>query len=382
MHGHQVTLACIQSFFDQFLSGHSQNATYVTPLAQQALDKEGTFVVSITKSLLPGDGGHSLVAYQMTNLGGSHYKIWVVDPNRIWADSTTPDNRDFYTSNKNFIDCNGASWKYDMGGSLGVWPTGSGNLTVLPVSIASPTGRVPSSLGLAVGELLNKIFIVHDGEDATITQVTSGGKRLFIPGTKQVDWNTKTGMRNTAPFYPSDVREGGHKFQFELYNHFGSMKNVDVQFYSGTKGARVALGDNTGYVFINCHNADAKATISVSGLGTKSPQVILKNASKPIICDIDILIPTKQGITNRTFTIRDAEILPEKYSSLECAVVNARDIFVKGISKKRASLTVVQQSSLAGQEFSTLPISIIPSERELTKEDEWMKMNPVRYTGK
>jgi hypothetical protein len=160
------------------------------------------------------------------------------------------------------------------------------------------------------------------------------------------------------------------------------MKNVDVQFYSGTKGARVALGDNTGYVFINCHNADAKATISVSGLGTKSPQVILKNASKPIICDIDILIPTKQGITNRTFTIRDAEILPEKYSSLECAVVNARDIFVKGISKKRASLTVVQQSSLAGQEFSTLPISIIPSERELTKEDEWMKMNPVRYTGK
>ncbi|HYM20488.1 MAG TPA: hypothetical protein VEW28_05725 [Candidatus Kapabacteria bacterium] len=385
MHGHQVTLACIQTFFDQFLNGHSQDATYVTPLAQQALDKEGFFVVSVTKSLLPGDGGHSLVAYKMTNLGGSHYKIWVVDPNRIWADSTTPDNRDFYVSNKNFIDCNGSSWKYDMGGSLGIWPTGSGNLTVLPVSIAAPTGRVPSSLGLAVGELLNKIFIVHNGEDAEITQITSGGKRLFIPGTKQVDWNVQTGMRNISPFYPSDMPKDGHKFQFELYYHFGAMANANIDFYSGTKGAEVVMGDNTGYLRVKCNDAGAHATISATGIGTASPTIQIKNVSKPITCDIDLLIPTKPGEINRTFSIHNVTVSPAEHSFVECDISNARDITVKGNSENAASFSVSQQAAEHTKNFSTQEIVITPSHKQTWQEADWMRLVPIDHaplTGK
>lgn len=387
MHGHQVSLACLQVFLDQFFNGHSQDATFAVALAQTALEREGIFLVSITKNLSPSDGGHTLLAYKMTHLGGSHYRIFLVDVNRIWADSTTPDNRDFYVAGNNFIDCNGPNWTYNMGGSLGIWPAGPhGHLTVLPVSVASPTGRVPSSLGLAVGELLNKIFIAHDGEGATINQIRNGeGKRMFIPSTKEVDWDTKTGIRKIMPWFPSGALPDAKPYQFETYFHFGALQNAEVDFTSGTKGARVAIGDNTGYALVNCKEDGATATVAVSGLGTANPHVIIKNASKPITCDIDILIPTKRGEINKVFSLKEVEVLPGKNSELECGVANARDITLKGNSQKGALLTITQQSVDESKQFTTEAISITPSNNEIWSQEQWelMKKNPVQHlTGK
>ncbi len=382
MHGHQVTLASIQYFFDQILNGHSQNATFVTPIIQQTLDREGPFLISISKDMSPTNGGHTLIAYKMTHLGGSHYKIYVVDVNRIWADSTTPNNRDFYLAGNNFIDCNGATWKYDMGGSLGIWPSGSGHLTVLPATVAGPTGRVPSSLGLAVGALTNRIFIAHDGEHATINQIrNSDNKRLFIPGTKEIDWNTKTGMRTVAPWFPSTTLPDGKQYPFETYFNFGDLKNAEVDFYSGTKGAKVALGDNRGYVLLNCKDADATATLSVSGLGTANPVIEIKNVSKRILCDLDILIATKAGETNRTYSLKDVEIPAGKTSTLRCTITNARNVSISGTSQKGALLVVQQESTDQSKEFSTTPIFILPSDNRLWNEETWMsfKKTPEKH---
>lgn len=385
MHGHQVTLASIQYFFDQILNGHSQNATFVTPIIQQTLDREGPFLISISKDMSPTNGGHTLIAYKMTHLGGSHYKIYVVDVNRIWADSTTPNNRDFYLAGNNFIDCNGATWKYDMGGSLGIWPSGSGHLTVLPATVAGPTGRVPSSLGLAVGALTNKIFIAHDGENATINQIHNGeNKRLFIPGTKEIDWDMKTGMRTIAPWFPSASLDN-KPFKFETYFNFGDLKNTEVDFYSGTKGAKVALGDNKGYVLLNCHDADAKATLAVTGLGTANPIIEIKNASKAITCDIDILISTKQGETNRIYTLKNVEIPTGKNNVIHCAITNAQTISISGESNNSASLVIRQESIDTTKEFTTEQIFVIPSDNRLWSEDVWMrfkKMPEKRLLGK
>ncbi len=385
MHGHQVTLASLQYFFEQIISGHSQNATFVTPLIQQTLDKEGPFLISITKDLSPTNGGHTLIGYKLEHLGGSHYKLYVVDVNRIWADSTTPDQRDFYTSGNNYIDCNGATWKYNMGGSLGYWPSGQGHLTVLPETVAAPTGRVPSSLGLAVGALTNKIFIAHDGEHATINQIrNSDHKRLFIPGSKEIDWDMKTGMRTIAPWFPSASLDN-KPFKFETYFNFGDLKNAEVDFYSGTKGAKVALGDNRGYVLLNCKDADATATLSVSGLGTANPVVEIKNVSKSIVCDLVILIATKAGETNRTYSLKDVEIPAGTIGTFACSITNARNITISGASPKGLSLVVKQESTDQTKEFSTNPIFIVPSDKRLWNEETWMsfkKTPEIRLLGK
>jgi hypothetical protein len=171
MHGRQLSLAAIESYFDQARNGHSQNAANGVALAQQTIAKEGPCLVSITKAGNPADGsgGHTMIAYAVTNLGPGHFRIWVVDPNRIWI-NPRPTDRGWYASGQNFIDCNGGTWRFRMAGKASDWPTngddtmpgqplGSGHLVILSPSALGLPGRVPSSLGLAVGELLNKLLL-------------------------------------------------------------------------------------------------------------------------------------------------------------------------------------------------------------------------------
>jgi hypothetical protein len=395
MHGHQVTLACIQSFFDQAVSGHSQLAHFGKDLIKATIDKEGPCIVSITKSFSPSDGGHSLIAYQVQDLGGGDFHIMVVDPNRIWADSITLDQREFYTNGRNYIDVNGDNWSYKMakaGGSALVydlWASGShGHLTGLPVSIAGPTGRVPSSLGLAIGELMAKFFIsdLDGGSGGMITQVRNPqGKRLFKPGIQDIDWNPQTGLCSMVPFFPSDAIGQNTKFPFELYFNMGAMPDAEIDFTTSPKGSFIATGDNTGYVKVTSHDGNVSATMAVSGVGTSSPAISIKNALKPMMCDIDILIPTKSGEINRIFSLKNVEILPGNFSQLDFAIVNARDVSIKGTSQKGSLLTITQQALDHQKEFSTEAISMTPSNKPIWSEDQWQymkKTQPVKLTGK
>lgn len=395
MHGHQVSLACIQDFVDQAVGGNSLKAHFGKDKIKELIDHQGPCIVSITKGLTPGDGGHTLIAYEVQALGGTHFHIMVIDPNRIWVDSVTLDQREFYTNGRNYIDVTGDSWTYKMamiGGSAMVfdqWPHGSfGHLTGTSLALAGPTGRVPTSLGLAIGELMAKLFISDlDGiAGGKITQVRNPeGRRLFRSGDRDIDWDQTTGMRSMVPFFPSDGMPQRGKFPFELYFNMGAMPNAEIDFTTGPNGSFVATGDNTGYVKVTSHDANASATMKVSGVGTSSPSVSIKNASKPMICDIDILIPTKAGETNRIFTLKDVEILPGKSSQLDFGITNAGDVSVKGTSLKGTLLTITQQALDHEKEFSTEEISITPSNKPIWSEEQWefMKKTQVQHlTGK
>jgi hypothetical protein len=176
MHGHQLSLACVNEYIQQSLPDlgvqpRAQKAHYGVALAKQAIDKEGPCLVSITKTWSPLSGGHTMIAYKVTGSPGNE-RIWVVDPNRIWAD-TAADERGWYQSKSNYIQISGPggdTWQYRMAGKQSDWPTdgddtmtgqplGTGNLIILPVSVAGPTGRTPSSLGLSVLGVLSKIYL-------------------------------------------------------------------------------------------------------------------------------------------------------------------------------------------------------------------------------
>jgi hypothetical protein len=170
MHGRQLSLGVLESYFDQSEGGKSQNAGVAVQVGLQIIGKEGPCVVSITKKTNPADGsgGHSLICYSITNPSPGHYQVWVVDPNRIWVVPTSRD-RGWYTSHSNYIDCNGSNWSFLMAGETTPWPDGPGNLIFLPLSMAGPPGRVPSSLGMAIGQLLGKLFLSGTG-NASVRQ--------------------------------------------------------------------------------------------------------------------------------------------------------------------------------------------------------------------
>jgi hypothetical protein len=173
MHGHQLSLACINEYIEQSLPDvgvqpRAQKAHYGVALATQTIAKEGPCLVSITKGWNPLTGGHTMIAYKVTGSPGNE-RIWVVDPNRIWAYDSTA-HRAWYKAKSNCIQVSGDTWRFRMAGWKSDWPTdatadsvgaplGSGNLIVLPLSVVGPTGRTPSSLGLSAIGVLSKIYL-------------------------------------------------------------------------------------------------------------------------------------------------------------------------------------------------------------------------------
>lgn len=160
MHGRQLSLASVESYLDQAMNGHSENCNNAVTLARQTIGKEGPCIVSITEKENPLDGGHALIAYGVTDDGSGHAKIWVVDPNRLWAVPSARD-RGWYQADSNFIACDLGSgdWHFTMKGG-DVWPTDThGHLIIIPVSLVGTPGRVPASLGLSVTELLSKMLM-------------------------------------------------------------------------------------------------------------------------------------------------------------------------------------------------------------------------------
>jgi len=173
MHGRQVSLAALETIADQGVGGHSQNSTYFVTLMQQTLAKEGPCLVSITKTPSPTGGGHTLIAYNVVDAGGGNSHIMVVDVNRIWVKNDSL-NRGWYLSGQNYIDCgpsiSPSQWRFRMATRLSDWPTdgndmtpaqplGHGHVFAFPISVVGPPGRAPMSLGLSIGQILQKAFL-------------------------------------------------------------------------------------------------------------------------------------------------------------------------------------------------------------------------------
>jgi hypothetical protein len=360
MHGHQLSLACVESYIEQAMSGHSQNSSYGVTLAQQALAKDGPFLVCITNGWNPMDGGHTIIGYKVTGSAGN-YKIWVVDPNRIWAD-TSAAHRGWYTSNSNFIQCNTPNWSFDMAGS-GAWPSGAGHLVILPISIAGPTGRNPASLGLGVPQLLTKIFIWgrDNGRGMKILQMTESGRRLFLPGERgRIDWDT-TGIRNTIPWLVTGTAATTSP-TYEGYYHVGALTSTAIEFESGERGASLVAGESRGYVRIDCHEADVRATVHASGLAGGSPNIAIGSASKPITVDIEVMTAPEPGRTHRFYTLRNVVIPANVEEGVHLSVDPVRGVAVQGVSSAPALFTYRQTSEVAKKNIETTPIAIRPNE--------------------
>ncbi len=156
MHGHQVNLPTIQLILNVISQNKNRNASFAYTAFQNARMQNDPTLVSITKTLNPDDGGHTVVAYDAQDLGGGNKRIYVYDPNRTWAD---PADRAWYTGNQNFIQINGNAWSFVMAGPE-TWsgdPGSGGNIMIIPISVTGPHSRSPASLGdQIIGQIIER----------------------------------------------------------------------------------------------------------------------------------------------------------------------------------------------------------------------------------
>jgi hypothetical protein len=277
MHGHQVNVPTLQHILDLISKDQNRDGAHAFLSFQSAKMKNDLTLVSVTKSLSPADGGHTMVAYDAQDLGGGNRRIYVYDPNRTWAN---PTDRAWYQSGQNFVAISGQSWSFVMQGGT-TWsgsPSGGGNLLITPISVTGPHSRSPSSMGdQIIGQILTAIFI--SGDDAEVEQVTDGqGRRLFRPGTLEVDTNPSTGMLKMLPWYPSDQSDawrGGPLILFHLGNSGGVL---DLHVKAGPSGYTLRSLGPRGMVTVSARGGRGAERLALHHPGTGEPRVVLRNA--------------------------------------------------------------------------------------------------------
>jgi hypothetical protein len=276
MHGHQVNLPTLQHILDIIGKSKNRDGEYAYLSFQSWKMKKDPTLVSITKSLNPADGGHTMVAYDAQDLGGGNRRIYVYDPNRTWGD---PADRTWYQTGQNFVAITGHSWSFTMqGGST--WsgsPSSGGNLIITPISITGPHARSPASLGdQIIGQILTAIFI--SGADAEIQQVTDArGRRLFKPGTFEVDTDPSTGMQRMLPWYPSDQLDDWRRGPLILFHLGSSGGALEVTLKAGVSGYTLRSLGPRGMIAISARGGRGLERLTLGHPGTAAPRVAIRN---------------------------------------------------------------------------------------------------------
>ena len=276
MHGHQVNLPTVQLILDVIAQHKNRNGSYAYTAFQTAHTQNDLTLISITKTLDPNDGGHTLVAYDAQDLGGGNKRIYVYDPNRNWGDAAS---QTFYTTGMNYVQINGTAWSFGMAGGS-TWsgdPGSGGNIIITPISVTGPHSRSPASLGdQIIGRVLNELLVT--GDSARVEQVTDArGKRLFRPGTFEIDTDPATGMMTMVPWYPSDQAASGKNPGLMLFNLGDSGGALSLSISATESGYTLQVNGTRGQVTVSGAGGRGTDVITISGVGTFAPIVGIEN---------------------------------------------------------------------------------------------------------
>jgi hypothetical protein len=277
MHGHQVNVPTLQLLLDVFAQGKSRDGAFAYQAWQQARMQNDLALVSITKTLNPADGGHTMVAYDAQDMGDGTQRIYVYDPNRTWA-ADNQNQRGWYSSGQNYIQIAGSAWSFAKSPDT-TWsgdPASGGNIVITPASVTGPHARSPASLGdQIIGQVLNELILT--GSSAQIQQVTDArGKRLYKPGTLEMDNDPVTGMMAIVPWYASDQTAGGPT-PTVLFGLAASVTPLSVDVAADDPGYSLTMAGARSHVTVKALRGRGMERITLQNPGTIEPRVVLEN---------------------------------------------------------------------------------------------------------
>jgi hypothetical protein len=308
MHGHQVNLPSLRLLLDIIATSKNRDGNYAYDQVNYYWSQDDPALVSITKSLSPADGGHTLIAYKAEPLGGQK-RIFVYDPNRPWSTEAA-----YYQSNANVITIGGGgSWQFEMAGSPPeIWsgsPASGGNITIAPLSIAGPPSRLPSSLGLNALALISTIF-VSSGQ-GSLVQVTDGaGKRMFKPGTIEIETDPSAGMLAAVPWFPSDGAPAGRELPAAYFFLRDPGPSVDVEVQGGERGYDIRFAGHQGLVRVKGAGGSGPDALRLERTVDGMPSLLLRNTSRSTEYEVELSDVVQRREQARSFRISRLRVPP------------------------------------------------------------------------
>ncbi len=376
IHGHQVSLPSVQYMLEIIAQGDNRDGRIAYAQFHECVGRGDPVVISITESLSPTDGGHTMLPYDAVPYGSDEYRIYVYDPNNPWTEAES-----WYNNGENYIkiDTNSGEWWFDDLGWSG-HPAGGGNCMVTPLSIAGPRSRVPTSYG-DLGSFLTTIFI--SGSETDITQVTdSDGKRLFKPGTYEVDTDPATGMRNMMLWIPSDQPAPTDKKIY--FRQGGQADKLEFDLLSGVSGYAFGLIGEKSYVSVTSRGGAGKDVAVVENAGGAEPALVLHNQTGSTGYDIEFHQVIEPRRRSRIFKVNNMRI---DTKGQPVVVALSKDQKALEISTTATSATYsAELTDILDGEVSTAirrDLSVPRNSMQSIEPNDWMqlKADEFRITG-
>lgn len=376
LHGHQVNTETLRFFLDLIASGKTRDGNFAYDQVQYYQLREDPTLVSITKSTNPADGGHTMVAYDARIVGGNK-RIFVYDPNRPW-----PLNQAHYQADDNVITvaANG-DWSFTMSGGTS-WtggPSGGGHIVIAPISVTGPHGRVPTSLGIDAASAITTLFVF--AEDGELQQVTNTeGKRLYRPGTQELDTDEATGMRNILPWFPSDAVDDEERPRLPFSTYFifgelGSALTLTVHNKKEEYGLRV-IGSR-GSVEILGKGSPGTDRLTVANAGWGPPSVVFGGAAERTY-DVLITREVQPGERVRQYSITGMRL--PKNAKVEFSVAdNLNGVEVTSFGARASyELRFFKRTLYSDESLQMRQVAIKSGESQLLEPDSWIDLRWAR----
>jgi hypothetical protein len=378
MHGHQVNLPTVQFLLNVFAQHFNRDGAYAFDQFNYWQSRGDLTLVSITKGVNPADGGHTLIAYKAADFGGGNKKIYVLDPNRTWGNST---DQTWYNTENNFIQITDHAWSFEMRGPA-TWSgdlASGGNIVITPASIPGPLSRSPASLGLTViGQLLNTLLLTGDG--ATIEQVTdANGKRLYKPGTNEIDMEPATGMTNMIPWFLSDQlnaeRQSTPLLLFQLGSSGGALR---ISVTAGPGGYKLTSLCGQTVLSVAGRGGTGRDVLTVKNPGSAFTSVSLENQRGA--SEYDVTITRAPSPRNQVRVLSASRLRINGEGMVEVGLANAGEGLE--VSSRQASLrydlTLTQITRRGPEALTRTEISQDPGAARTVQPQDWQKLKSAQ----
>jgi hypothetical protein len=376
MHGHQVNLPTVQFFLDIFAKHFQRDGAYAFDQFNYWWQSRGDLtLVSITPTWNPADGGHTLIAYRAEDHGVGNRKIFVLDPNRTWGSTA---DQSWYTNGENSIQITNHAWSFKMRSGT-TWSgdlASGGNIVIIPASVTGPLSRSPASLGdTVIGQLLNTLLLTGDG--ARIEQVIDGqGKRLYKPGTSEIDNDPTTGMTNMIPWFLSD--QGGSKrhqigavMLFQLGSSGGALH---VTVSAGTGGYTLRSMSGRTITSVTARGGTGTDLLTIRNPGTAVATVALENQRGA--SDYDVTI-TRARVPHTQIRVLSASRLRiSGAGAIEVGLTNAGEALQisSGQASLRYDLALTQITRRGREALTRSEVSQDPGAARTVQPQNWQQL--------
>ena len=138
----------------------------------------------------------------------------------------------------------------------------------------------------------------------------ASGKRLFKPGTIEMETDPSAGMLSVVPVFPSDGARADRKLPASYVFLRDPGPSLDVEVASGERGYEVRLSGPRGYVRVKAAGGSGPDALRLEQTFDGSPALVLRNTSRSAEYEVELSDVVQLREQERSFRLSKLRVPP------------------------------------------------------------------------